>query len=155
MTRIKILRFTVLSGLISLGSMVSTHALAETSDEAIAATQDFFAKMSAENLPGVAAYVPAQGFSEILPESDKLLQLDIKAFEALFKSGRKIDLKVVDLQAQAIGEAAIVTGKRVGSIAAPGTPAVEGRLAFTMIWSKAGGGWQLKHLHLSALPVSK
>jgi len=147
------LRFA-LAWCFSLGAGVSTPALADTSDEAITATQDFFAQMSAENLAGVAAYVAPQGFSETAPETEKLLQLDIKAFETLFKSGRKIDLRASDLQAQAFGDTVIVTGKRVGSITAPGAISVDGRLAFTMIWLKGGGGWQMKHLHLSALPTA-
>lgn len=111
--------------------------------------------MSTADLAAVSRYIPAEGFSETIPETDKLLQIGIKAFEALFKSGKKIDLKVIEIQSQVFGDTAVVTGKRVGSITPPGVTAVEGQVAFSMIWSHSDGRWLVRHLHLSALPAAK
>src|ERR1035437_6476873 len=72
-------------------------ALAGNADDVVAATQDLFVKMSARDLSGVARYIPSGGFSEIIPETNKLLQLDAKAFEGLFESDRKISLRAVDV----------------------------------------------------------
>ena len=130
---------------------------ASNTEEAIDAAQDFFTKMSARDLPGVSRYIPAEGFTEIVPETDKLLQLDAKAFAGLFQSGRKIALRAVDLQASVYGDTAIVTGKRVGYIAGPGATDVppDGRVAFSMVWTKQANAWQLHHIHLSTLAASK
>jgi len=42
-------------------------------DDVVAATQDLFTKMSARDLTGVSRYLPEEGFTEIVPETDKLL----------------------------------------------------------------------------------
>lgn len=134
-------------------AVCASSAFADTNaDEAVAATQDFFAKMSARDFVGVSHYIPDVGFTEIVPETDKLLELNAKAFEGLFKSGRKIALRAVDLQARVLGDNAIVTGTRVGYVAAADSTAVpsDGRLTFTMVWSKHAQVWQLHHIHLSA-----
>jgi ketosteroid isomerase-like protein len=130
---------------------------ASSADEAMAAAQDLFAKMSMRDLASVSRYIPSEGFTEITPETDKLLQLDAKAFATLFQSGRRIALRAMDMQATVMGDAAIVTGKRVGYVTAADaadTPA-EGRLAFTMVWSKRANAWQLRHIHLSTLGAGK
>ncbi len=139
-------------------ALCAMPALAGTNtEEAVDAAQDFFAKMSARDLAGVSRYIPAEGFTEIVPETDKLLQLDAKAFAGLFQSGRKIALRVVDLQTTAAGDTVIVTGKRVGYVAGPDATAVppDSRLAFSMVWTKQASAWQLHHIHLSSIAASK
>ena len=51
---------------------------------------------------------------------------------------------------QALGDVAVVTGVRIGSIAPAGTAAVEAATPFTMVWQRDGAGWRLRHVHLSA-----
>ena len=136
-------------------TLFATSAMAGNAEDAVAATQDLFVKMSARDLPGVSRYIAPEGFSETIPETDKLLQLNAKAFDSLFTSGRKIDLRAVEVQAQVFGDNAIVTGKRVGSVTAADAAPVEGRLAFTIVWSKRAQGWQIRHIHLSALPAGQ
>lgn len=118
----------------------------------IDATADFFAKISAKDLAAVARYLPAEGFTETVPESKALLHLDAKAFEGLFKSGRQIDLRAADLTLQRFGDTALVTGTRLGGIGTADAAPSPGRLAFTMVWTCAASGWQLRHLHLSPQP---
>lgn len=139
---------TLLTGL----SPGMAHAAGTASaEEAITATQDFFARLSAGDLPGVSRYLTAEGFTEIVPETDTLLQLNAAAFDGLFKSGRKVDLHIVGVRAQVFGDSTVVTGKRVGSITAAGAVPVERQLAFSMVWTCLAGSWQVRHLHLSAL----
>jgi ketosteroid isomerase-like protein len=135
--------------------LFGTAAMAGNAEDAVAATQDLFVKMSARDLSGVSRYIAPEGFSETIPETDTLLQLDAKAFDGLFKSGRKIDVRAVEVQAQVFGDNAIVTGKRLGSVTAADVIPVEGRLAFSMVWSKRAEGWQLRHIHLSTLAAGK
>jgi len=133
-------------------ALTSLHALAAPAGDAAQATTDFFARMSAKDLPGVSRYLPAGGFSEFLPDSKDLLQLDAKAFEGLFNSGKQVDLRVADVKVQAFGDISVVTGTRLGGIAAPGTAVPQGRQAFTMVWQREGEAWVLRHIHLSAQP---
>ena len=50
-----------------------------------------------------------------------------------------------DVREQALGDVAVVTGVRIGSIA----PAAASATPFTMVWQREGSGWQLRHVHLS------
>jgi ketosteroid isomerase-like protein len=127
-------------------------AATDAATDPVAATTDFFAKISAKDLDAVARYLPADGFTETVPESKDLLHLDAKAFDGLFKSGKQIDLRVADLALQRFGDSALVTGTRLGGIGAPNATPASGRLAFTMLWTRAPSGWQLRHLHLSPQP---
>ncbi len=113
--------------------------------------------MREPDLAGVSRYIPAEGFTELVPETDRLLRLDAKAFAGLFQSERKIALRAVDLHATQAGDVAIVTGKRVGYVASPDAAVVppEGRVVFSMVWSKHADAWQLHHIHLSPLAASK
>lgn len=151
------IRMKRLHCLAALGAMALLHApmagaAPDTLADPAAATADFFAKVSAKDLDAVARYLPAEGFTEIVPESKALLHLDAKAFEGLFKSGRRIDLRVADLRLQRFGDTALVTGTRLGGIGAPDAAPVDSRLAFTMVWTRTPSGWQLRHLHLSPQP---
>jgi len=127
---------------------------AEDGDVA-AASSRLFAAMSARNLQGVMDVIPAQGFTEVSPDSNEVRRLDAKAFEGLFKSGMAINLRMTGMQVQMLGDVAIVTGTRVGSITPPGNTSVEERQLATLVWSKPGGQWRLQHIHLSALSAAK
>ena len=145
------------AALLTMAGLAAAPTLpaAAADESAAAASERLFADMSARDLPGVLSLIPADGFTEISPDSDGVRRLDAKAFEGLFKSGLAIDLHLTGLQAQAFGNAVVVTGVRVGSIAPPGTKPVEERQLATLIWSKAGDGWQLRHIHLSNAPAGR
>lgn len=108
---------------------------------AAVAAQDFFAQISAANLEGISRYVRPEGFSEFAPEWAGLKQLDLKAFEGLFKSGVRVDLQLVDVKTLEIGDTAIVTCTRVGTITPPNGEPIATQLAFTMVWAKSGTEW--------------
>jgi ketosteroid isomerase-like protein len=115
------------------------------------ATADLYARMSARDLPGVLQYVPAAGFTEIAPDAPAPHVLAPGAFEALFASDLAIALRAEELRVQRFGDAAIVTGLRVGAVGPKGaSPAPEARVPFTMVWTKEADGWRLRHAHLSA-----
>ncbi|MES2039764.1 MAG: nuclear transport factor 2 family protein [Pseudomonadota bacterium] len=145
-----------------LGTVLLTVTMSATKAENIsgadavkAASVDFFSSISKRNLAAVASYLGPEGFTEFVAESDKLLQLDANAFAGLFKSGAQINLRLVDVQVQATGDAAIVTGTRIGSISKPGATVVDGRYLVTMVWFKKDNTWLLKHIHLSPVSNSK
>ena len=116
------------------------------------AVKDFYARLSARDAR-VLRYVPPTGFSEITNGSG-LHQLDASAFEKLFASPLKIDLRAEDVHATSFGNVALVTGVRIGAITPPGGTPKEARLAFSMLWTMLDGQWQLRHVHLSSAPAS-
>lgn len=137
-------------------ALACTLARAGAPADARDATADLYARISAGDLAGVTRYLPAGGFTELQGDASAPHTLDAAAFAGLFKSGAHIELHATALQAQSFGDAAVVTGVRVGSLAPPGTQAVETRAPFTMVWTRGADGWQLRHVHLSAgVPVTK
>ncbi|MFZ6712469.1 YybH family protein [Undibacterium sp. TC9W] len=141
--------------LLTLNMSVARAENPNGADAVKAASADFFNSVSQRNLTAVASYLDTEGFTEFVPESEKLLQLDANAFAGLFKSGAQIDLRLVDVQVKATADAAIVTGTRVGAITKPGAAVVEGKSLITMVWFKKDNAWLLKHIHLSPMISSK
>jgi ketosteroid isomerase-like protein len=123
-------------------------AHAADADDAVAATARLYAAMDARDLAGVSALLPAAGFTELSPTGERH-RLDAKAVAALFATPLVIDLHATDLQAETVGDTTIVTGTRTGAVAPAGTPAPQAGNRFTMVWTKADGRWQLRHVHLS------
>jgi len=130
-------------------------ARADDGTGAMAASAALFADMTARDLPCVLRLVPADGFTEIGANSAEVHRLNAEAFEGLFKSGMAISLRMTGMQEQTFGDTAVVTGTRVGGIAPQGAVPAENRQLATLVWSKAGNGWQLRHIHLSTLPAAK
>jgi len=125
------------------------RAVADEPDPAASAA-GLYASMSARDLPGVLRYVPAEGFTEVGPDATTPRVLAPAAFEALFGSGLVIALRAEDLRVQRFGDAAIVTGVRVGVVGPKGSSSAGERVPFTMVWIREPGGWRLRHVHLSA-----
>jgi|GEM_PF-1484331 len=157
MTAIITRSFISILGVVLLTLSMSVAGAENTrgADTVKAASVDFFNSVSQRNLAAVASYLDAEGFTEFVPESDKLLQLDANAFAGLYKSGAQIDLRLVDVQVKATADAAIVTGTRTGAITKPGAAVVEGKSLITMVWFKKDNVWLLKHIHLSPVTSNK
>ncbi|AUX38847.1 uncharacterized protein SOCE26_002270 [Sorangium cellulosum] len=147
--------FLSASILVSVGGCAPDEAdgLAE---EAAAATVDIYTRMTAKDAAGFLRYRPDGGFSEFTPSSKELERLDLGFFVDFFNSDNQVNLRAVDVEAQAFGDVAVVTATRVGYIAAPDVSnPVEARYALTMVWSKIDGELKLRHLHYSPLPSSR
>lgn len=117
--------------------------------EPAVATADLYARMTARD-DCLLQYIPANGFDEIDTQG-RHHHLDGNAFRQLFASPARIDFRAEDVQIKASRDDAIVTGVRVGSVTAPGVSTPDEHAAFTMVWSRAGQGWQLLHVHLSTV----
>jgi len=128
----------------------ASASFANGAADVIVATKSLYSDMDDKNLSGISRLIPADGFTEIGPDSPELHRLDRDAFAGLFKSGMQIELRATDVQAQVFGNTAIVTGVRAGSITKPGATPVAKANPFTMVWLNSNGHWQLHHIHLSA-----
>jgi ketosteroid isomerase-like protein len=115
----------------------------------VEATADFYARISARDLDGVSQYLPAEGFTEFPVGGGTTIRLARQNFEGWFKSDPAIDLHAENLSAQEVGDTAIVTGLRVGSMTPKGQPVKVERAALTMVWVRTDGRWQVRHVHLS------
>lgn len=140
--------FAVIS--MSVNTANANH-LDSVEQEVSQATKALYTALSQADAKTFAKYLPPEGFTEFNPEWQGVRRLNMSLFENIFKAGAKIDLNVADIKVQTLGDTAIVTGFRVGSITAPVADAkpVHSRLALTMIWSKSLGEWKLQHVHLS------
>jgi ketosteroid isomerase-like protein len=139
--------------LATLAALVLASPLVRAAPDAqdpAGAAADFYARMSARDLPGVRRYVPPTGFTEISPDGPTAHVLAPSAFQALFGSDLKIALRAEDLRVQRFGDAAIVTGTRVGTVGAKDALPSEARVPFTTVWTLEPDGWRLRHVHLSS-----
>ncbi|KRC15299.1 hypothetical protein ASE31_30585 [Acidovorax sp. Root217] len=146
------MRQALLSGAMALGLLLlASPAMAGLAEDAAAASVDIYARMTAKDAPGFLRYRPPGGFTEFTPSSKELQRLELKPFTDLFSSDMRINLRAEDIKVQLIGDVAVVTGTRIGYVAAPNTTPVEVRYALTMIWARTNGALQLQHLHYTPL----
>lgn len=146
------MRQTLLTGAMTLGLLLAAPpAMAGLAEDAAAASVDIYARMTAKDEPGFLRYRPPGGFTEFTPSSKELQRLELKPFTDLFSSDMRINLRAEDIKVQLIGDVAVVTGTRIGYVAAPNTTPVELRYALTMVWARTNGALQLQHLHYSPL----
>jgi ketosteroid isomerase-like protein len=129
-------------------ALLAGAAQAGDAEDAVAATAQLYARMDARDLAGVGALLPAAGFTEVSATGERH-HLDAQAFAGLFATPLVIDLHAVDLQAEAFGDTAVVTGLRTGAVAPAGAAPAAGGNRFTMVWQHQGGRWLLRHVHLS------
>jgi ketosteroid isomerase-like protein len=153
--RRRLIALAAAAGIAGLLRPATPAVAAGENSGAAAASAALFADMTARDLPGVLRLVPANGFTEIGANSAEVHRLDAKAFEGLFKSGMAISLRMTGMQEQTFGDTAVVTGTRVGGIAPQGALPAEDRQLATLVWSRVGNGWQLRHIHLSAPSSTK
>jgi hypothetical protein len=128
-------------------------ACADPASEAMSATRDLYAQLNASNTEAFARYVPAQGFTEYNADKASLNVMTMTYFTAVMKSGVRLDLKAIDLQAQTVGDVVVVTGYRSGTITPPGAAPISSHLQMSFVWSRVGGQWQVRHVHLSPPPA--
>ncbi|MES2610147.1 MAG: nuclear transport factor 2 family protein [Pseudomonadota bacterium] len=146
------MRQTLLSGAMAFGLLLlASPAMAGLAEDAAAASVDIYARMTAKDAPGFLRYRPPGGFTEFTPSSKELQRLELKPFTDLFSSDMRINLRAEDIKVQLIGDVAVVTGTRIGYVAAPHTTPVEVRYGLTMVWARTNGALQLQHLHYSPL----
>jgi len=141
---------SVAAVLMALGLMSTAVCAAESEIDPVAATIDLYARMSARDLPGLLRYVPAAGLTEIAPGAPGPRTLEPSAFEALFNSDLSIALHAEDVRIQRYGDAAVVTGLRVGTVGPKAASSPDERDPFTMVWTRDVFGWRLRHVHVSA-----
>lgn len=142
-----LLRMALLSATLTMPLM----ARAGLAEDAIAAAQDIYVRMSVKDLEGFLKYRPDDGFTEFTPGSKRLERLDLKPFSDLLNSDRRISLRAESLNARVIGDVAIVTGLRIGYVSPTVAPADEVSYGLTMVWRPINGQMKLLHLHYSPL----
>lgn len=128
----------------TLGGASSADDVADVSD----AVNDLYRSLGSKNLEALSNYIPSQGFTEFNPEHKDLQVMKLSYFKGAFDAGVAINLHVEQLQARVLGNTAIVTGYRVGSITFPDGKVTNDRSCLTMMWAKAKT-WMLQHVHLS------
>lgn len=135
--------------LVSLTSHAAEDSLSQIANVERAANQ-LYQALSAKDAKKFASYLPEQGFSEINPDWEGARILTMEMFNRIFQSGASINLGISELKVQLLDTThAVVTGYRVGTIAAPNSAPLASKLPLSMVWQFEGDGWKLKHVHLS------
>lgn len=116
------------------------------------AVNGLYRSLGSKDLRALSNYIPPEGFTEFNPEHKELQIMQLGFFKGAFDAGVAIDLHVEQLQARVLGNSAVVTGYRVGSITLPDGKMTNDRSCLTMNWTKAKA-WTLQHVHLSSCPA--
>lgn len=140
-----------LVGLSLVALTAAGNARADDAADAQAAARDLYVRMSARDRDGVARYIPSDGFTEVGSGGAEVHRLDMKAFDRLFASDSRIDLRLNNVEGRTLGDVAIVTGVREGAVTPAGQqpPPSLAHQPVTLIWRKSDGRWLLQHVHLS------
>ena len=133
--------------LIAVVLMSTSEARAQETDEDRVrdAVVELYETLSTKNTNAVVRYMHPDGYTEFSESWGRLFVLDEEYIRNALASDFEIDLAVRDLEVTVYGDAAIVTGYRVGSIRS----AYEVTLRLSMVWVKESGEWRLAHVHLS------
>ena len=94
-------------------------------------------------------YMLPDGYTEFSAGGGPLSTLSEQYIRNALASDLEIDLQVENLGVRQFGDAAFVTGYRVGSITSPGEVPRPQRLCLSMMWVRVHGEWKLAHVHLS------
>ena len=105
-----------LVGLSVVALTAAGNAHADDAADAQTAARDLYVRMSVRDRDGVARYIPSDGFTELGSGGAEVHRLDMKAFDRLFASDSRIDLRLNNAEARTLGDVAIVTGVREGSV---------------------------------------
>jgi hypothetical protein len=131
--------------LISAGAFAADDEVAQVQS----AVAGLYRTLAAGDAAGLARYLPAEGFSEFSPPESTLKTLDLEHFRRAFGAGVRVELHVEGEQVRIHGGSAIVTGYRLGTIILPQAQRLEIRDCMTMVWSREGKTWMLRHVHIS------
>lgn len=142
----RLTRIFALALMLTLG--LSPVARADDALDVKSATLKLYERLNANDPEGMAAFFNAGGFSEFTTEGTRS-QMTTEVFRQIGKSGVKLDLTVAELDVKLLGNVAIATGYRVGTITPPGVAPIKTRFCMTMVWQKSANGWKLQHAHFS------
>lgn len=131
-------------------------AVVARGDEAAAvrdAVAHLYGALAAGDTAALAAFLPAEGFTEFSPPEHTLKVLDLAFFRRALDAGAHIDLHVVDPKVHILGDSAVLTGFRAGTLTLPDGRRLELHDCLTMVWKHEQAAWQLRHVHVSECPA--
>ena len=126
--------------------------LAQSSaDEVRTAVAGIYAALDSADVDAVMQYMMDGGYTEITADGRSVV-IDEAFLRRVLVPGLRANLRAEDVDVRLYGEAALVTGVRVGGVLRAAAPPPDDRLRLTMLWARDAGRWKLVHLHLSPVP---
>jgi len=143
-----------LTTLLVVGMFLTTGAMADDVDDVKAAVQRYFAALNSGNGTAMAQHrIPEYsvfGGGGLIDRSSSIAQ-QRDDFQALADAGRKLNLRIQNLEVRVYGNAAVVTGYLTGTNTAPDGTVNQQRQQRTGVWIKQGEQWREVHRHSSPL----
>ncbi len=143
-----------LTTLLVVGMFLTSVAMADDVDDVKAAVEKYFAALNSGNGAAYAQHrIPEYsvfGGGGLIDRSNSIAQ-QRDDFQALADAGRKLNLRIQNLEVRVYGNAAVVTGYLTGTNTAPDGTVNQQRQQRTGVWIKQGEQWREVHRHSSPL----
>ena len=133
-------------------TLFAARARADDVADVKAAEMAFNAAQNAGNIDGMFKYL-LPGRTVFGPGGGRLFEgwteESRKQRQAGFDAGRKIDLRIEDLQVRMFGDTAVTTFYRIGTVKELNGIAKPTHLRISGVWVRQVEGWKLAHRHES------
>jgi len=117
--------------------------------EVIEAVHAAYAAINAKNADALIDLILPEGYTEYSESGGAAFLISPQSVRDILASDLAVNLAVQDIEVSVIGESAIVTGYRAGSIEFSDGQRSAGTFRLSMLWVRDSGKWLLAHVHLS------
>lgn len=117
--------------------------------EVIEAVHAVYAAINAKNADALVNLILPEGYTEYSESGGTAILMSPQTVRDVLESDLAVNLAAQDIDVSVIGDSAIVTGYRAGSIKFPDGQKSAGTFRLSMFWVRDSGKWLLAHVHLS------
>ena len=129
--------------------MVGSQAQADDEEDVKTAVAKGYSAINEKDADALLRYMAPGGYTEFPENGGPLFTIGEEYIKGAVKGDWKANLEATEVKVKVSGDAAVVTGYRVGGFSMPDGTAQESKLCLTMIWFRLEGKWKLVHVHLS------
>jgi ketosteroid isomerase-like protein len=129
--------------------LIGFQAQADNEEDVKTAVANVYSAINAKDADTLLQYMAPGGYTEFPEDGSPLFNIDEEYVRRIFKMDWKANFKAQELKVKVFGDAALVTGYRVGILTMLDGATQESRLCLSMMWFRLEGKWKLAHVHLS------
>lgn len=139
-----IIPFTA-SIVLASGCTAASHAEQEVTE----AVHAVYAAINSKDADALIDLILAEGYTEYSGSGGTAVLISPQYLRDVLTSDLAVNFVAQDIDVSVIGQSAVVTGYRAGSIKFPDGRKSAGTFRLSMFWIRDSGKWLLAHVHLS------
>lgn len=145
--------YMILSLTLILCFNASAQTQASDEEEIRCAVANFYAANNYKDGDAYLQYMAPGGYTAFLENGSDLFKVNEELIRRSFKEDWVSNLEAIELDVKVYGDAALVTGYRVGTLTVADGETQKTMSCLTMMWIRFEGEWRLVHIHLSPLDM--